>query len=79
MIIFFVLHFCMRALVARLRIEVIIWFIIFFKFVEMTDFVRLLISIKLTIGRFVVFMLIITVAVAVARAVKCNLLHNNFE
>ena len=69
----------MYALVARLLVGIIIWFIILFKFIEMTDFVRLLISIKLIIEEFVVFILIITIVVIFARATQCNLLHNNFK
>ena len=72
MIIFFILHFHMRALVARLRIEMIIWLVILFWFIEMTSFVRLLIPIKLIIEEFIVFMLIITVVITFARATQCN-------
>ena len=45
----------------------------------MTSFVKLLISIKLIIGKFVTFMLIIIVLVIFARTTQCNLLHNNFN
>ena len=69
----------MRALVGRRRVEMIIWFVILFEFIKMTDFVRLLIPIKLIIEEFIAFMLIIIVVVTFARAAQCNLLHNNFK
>ena len=78
-IVLFIFHFRMHALVDRQRIEMIIWLIILFEFIEMTDFVRLLIPIKLIIEEFVILMLIITVAVIFTRATQCNFLHNSFR
>ena len=78
-IIFFIFLFRMRALVARLRVKMIIWLIIFFEFIEITSFVRLLILIKLIIEEFFIFILIIIVVVIFARAIQYNFLHNNFK
>ena len=78
-IILFIFHFRIRALVDRRRVEMTIWLITLFEFIEMADFVRLLISIKLIIEGFVDLMLIIIVVVIFARATQCNLLHNNFK
>ena len=78
-IVLFIFYFRMRALVSRRRVKVIIWLVILFEFIEMTGFVRLLISIKLIIKEFATLMLIITVAVIFTRATQCNLLHNNFK
>ena len=78
-IIFFILYFRMRALVDRRRVKMTIWLVILFEFIEMTNFFRLLISVKLIIEEFVALILIITVVVIFARAAQCNLLHNNFK
>ena len=78
-IIFFIFHFIIRVFVARLRVEIIIWFIILFKFIWMTSFVRLMILIKLIIEEFVIFILIMTAVVIFARATRNNFLHNDFE
>ena len=78
-IILFILNFDMRALVLRLRVKIIIWFFILFNFIEMTNFVRLIISVKLIIEEFVTFMLIITADVAFAHAIQNNFLSNDFK
>ena len=78
-IIFFILHFCMCALVLRLHFKMIFWFIIFFKIIEMSRFVKLLISIKLMFKEFVVFLLKIMIIVVFARATQRNFLHNDFK
>ena len=69
----------MRALVLRLRIKMIFWFIIFFKIIEMSKFIRLLISIKLMLEKFVIFLLRIMIIVIFARAIQHDFLHNNFK
>ena len=79
MIILFILYFCMRALVLRLRFEMISWFIIFFRIIEMSKLVRLLIPIKLMFKKFVVFLLKIMIIVVFARAIQRNFLHNDFK
>ena len=78
-IILFIFHFGMRALVVRLRIEIIIYFINFFKFIEITNFVRLMISIKLIIKEFIIFTLIIAAAAIFALATQNKFLHNDFK
>ena len=78
-IIFFIFHFCMRALVLRLRIKMIFWFIIFFRIIELSKFIRLLISIKLMFEEFVIFLLKIMIIVIFARATQRNFLHNDFK
>ena len=69
----------MRSLVLRLRIEMIFWLIILFKIIEMSKLVRLLISIKLMLEEFIVFLLKIMIIVIFARAIQCNFLHNDFK
>ena len=76
---FFIFHFEMHALVVRLRIKVIICFIIFFEFMKMTSFVRLIISIKLIIEKFIILILIIVAVVIFTRATQSSFLHNNFK
>ena len=65
---FFHFYFGMRALVARLRVKMTIWFIILFKFIKMTNFIKLLILVELIIKKFVILMLIIVVVIIFARA-----------
>ena len=79
MIIFFIFYFCMRALVLRLRFKMISWLIVFFKIIEMSKFVKLLISIKLMFREFVVLLLKIMIIVVFARAIQRDFLHNNFK
>ena len=78
-IIFFIFHFRIRTLVARRRVKMIIWFVILFEFIEITNFVKLLISIKLIVEEFVAFILIIIVVAIFARATQYNFLYNNFK
>ena len=78
-IILFIFHFRMRALVLRLRIEMIFWLIILFKIIEMSKLVRLLIPIKLMLEEFVVFLLKIMIIVIFARATQRDFLHNDFK
>ena len=69
----------MRALVLRLRIKMIFWLIIFFKIIEVSRLVRLLISIKLMFEEFIIFLLKIMIIVIFTRATQCNFLHNDFK
>ena len=78
-IIFFIFYFRMRSFVLRLRIKMIFWFIIFFKIIKMSKFIRLLISIKLMLEEFVIFLLKIMIIAFFARAIHRDFLHNRFK
>ena len=69
----------MRSLVLRLCIKIIFWLIILFKIIEMSEFIKLLISIELMFEKFIIFLLKIMIIVIFARAIQYNFLHNNFK